>query len=96
MTNEQYRMEAPYRRAAARERIEARRLAETHVHDFGMTISAGDVPADRFADLVARLYEASQKMVEEFNATSDIHVDAYVSYDGRRECDLQHPIPQPR
>ncbi len=66
-----------------------------HTHDLGLTISAGDVPAEKMAELVARLLDATNAMVAEFNATSDVRIDAYVSFDGRRDCDLPHPIPQP-
>jgi hypothetical protein len=63
---------------------------ETHVHDLAVTISAGDVPAERMADLAQRLLEAAERIVEAFNATGDDELYANISYDGRRDCDLPH------
>lgn len=73
-----------------------------HVHDFAVSISAGDVPADLMAGLAQQLYRAAQAVCEDWMKDHDIEdealaerlaavrVHASISYDGRRDCDLAH------
>jgi hypothetical protein len=74
-----------------------------HVHDLGITISAGDVPADLMLPLRSALHQAAQAAVESWLKEADLAVDdatlerlgavevhAYISYDGTRECDQPH------
>lgn len=61
-----------------------------HLHDLGITISAGDLEAGQLAE-IRRILEAEvQALVERVNsqtaALTGSMVDWYVSYDGSRKC----------
>lgn len=71
----------------------------THRHDLGITISAAEVPADLMPYLRAGLRQAIESAIEDWTKDSDldidddmlarlgaISIDAFVSYDGSREC----------
>lgn len=72
-----------------RERDE-RMAASNHLHDFAMTISAGDLDPLQLVTLRATLEVEVADLVKRVNAKTaaltGAEVHGYVSFDGRREC----------
>ena len=75
-----------------------------HVHDFAISIQAGDVPADLMPALAQNLMAAVHGMLEDWLKDVDYDLDENtvirlgsldiyptISYDGRRGCSLPHP-----
>ena len=72
---------------------EAKTTETAHVHDHGISVGAGDIPAEKIAALRAFLVIELDRISAEAVTMFDLpqySVGTTVTYDGTRECDVNH------
>ena len=64
--------------------------ATSHFHDLGITISAGDIPEDQMSAVIAELSSTMDRLMKSVSERHGVELNAWVSYDGRRDCSREH------